>query len=268
MQNYLDLQRAILDRGTPKADRTGTGTLSLFGAQLRFDLATGFPLITTKKVHLKSIIHELLWFISGSTNIRYLRENGVSIWDEWADEDGELGPVYGSQWRSWPAVGDDGETRYIDQLAAAIDQIRESPDSRRIVLSAWNVGEIPRMKLPPCHLLFQFAVAAERLSCSMYMRSCDVFLGLPFNIASYALLTQMLAQTTGIGLGELIISLGDAHIYSNHVEQTRLQLTRSPRALPQMCLNPAVKSVFDFRFEDFQLEDYDPHPGIKAPIAV
>lgn len=268
MQNYLDLQSTILERGTPKADRTGTGTLSLFGAQLRFDLATGFPLITTKKVHLKSIIHELLWFISGSTNTRYLRENGVSIWDKWADEDGELGPVYGSQWRRWPAVGDDGETRYIDQLSAVIDQIRETPDSRRIVLSAWNVGEISRMKLPPCHLLSQFAVAAERLSCSMYMRSCDVFLGLPFNIASYALLTQMLAQTTGIGLGELIISLGDAHIYSNHVEQTRLQLSRSPRALPQMHLNPAVKSVFDFRFEDFQLENYDPHPGIKAPIAV
>jgi thymidylate synthase len=274
MQNYLDLQKSILERGNSKTDRTGTGTLSLFGAQLRFDLAAGFPLITTKKVHLKSIIHELLWFISGDTNIRYLREHGVSIWDEWADENGELGPVYGSQWRRWPAVGSagsgsrEGEVRYIDQLAGAVDQIRDDPDSRRIVLSAWNVGEISRMKLPPCHLLFQFNVAAERLSCSMYMRSCDVFLGLPFNIASYALLTQMIAQTTGLGLGDLIISLGDAHIYNNHVEQTRLQLSRPPRALPQMRLDPAVKSVFDFRFEDFHLENYDPHPGIKAPIAV
>ncbi|MBW1883122.1 MAG: thymidylate synthase [Deltaproteobacteria bacterium] len=268
MQNYLDLQSSILARGTPKTDRTGTGTLSLFGAQLRFDLAAGFPLVTTKKIHLKSIIHELLWFISGDTNIRYLRENGVSIWDEWADENGELGPVYGSQWRNWPAINSEGETHYIDQLATVVDQIRENPDSRRIVLSAWNVGEIPRMKLPPCHLLFQFSVATERLSCSMYMRSCDVFLGLPFNIASYALLTQMIAQTCGLGLGDLIISLGDAHIYSNHLEQTRRQLSRAPRALPQMRLDPTVKSVFDFRFEDFQLENYDPHPGIKAPIAV
>jgi len=268
MQNYLDLERSILERGTPKTDRTGTGTLSLFGAQLRFDLAAGFPLVTTKRVHLKSIIHELLWFISGDTNIRTLRDHGVTIWDEWADEDGELGPVYGSQWRNWPAAAENGETRYIDQLATVVDQIRESPDSRRIVLSAWNVGEISRMKLPPCHLLFQFSVAAERLSCSMYMRSCDVFLGLPFNIASYALLTQMIAQTTGLGLGDLIISLGDAHIYSNHLEQTRLQLTRAPRALPQMRLDPSVKSVFDFRFENFHLESYDPHPGIKAPIAV
>ncbi len=271
MQNYLDLQRSILERGTPRTDRTGTGTLSLFGAQLRFDLSAGFPLITTKKVHLRSIIHELLWFISGDTNIRYLRDNGVSIWDEWADENGELGPVYGSQWRNWPAIdheGSGGGTRYIDQLAMVVDQIRENPDSRRIVLSAWNVGEISRMKLPPCHLLFQFSVATERLSCSMYMRSCDVFLGLPFNIASYALLTQMIAQSTGLGLGDLIISLGDAHIYNNHLEQTRRQLTRAPRALPQMRLNPSVKSVFDFCFEDFQLENYDPHPGIKAPIAV
>ncbi len=268
MQNYLDLQRAILERGTHKTDRTGTGTLSLFGAQLRFDLSRGFPLLTTKRVHLRSIIHELLWFISGDTNIRYLQENGVSIWDEWANEDGELGPVYGSQWRSWPAASGGGETRHIDQLSAVVDQILQSPDSRRIVLSAWNVGEIERMKLPPCHLLFQFNVAEERLSCSMYMRSCDVFLGLPFNIASYALLTQMTAQATGLGLGDLIISLGDAHIYSNHVEQTRLQLSRTPRELPRMQLDPSVKSVFDFRYEDFHLDNYDPHPGIKAPIAV
>ena len=268
MQTYLDLQKTILDRGTPKTDRTGTGTLSLFGAQLRFDLAAGFPLLTTKKLHLRSIIHELLWFISGDTNIRYLKENGVSIWDEWADEDGELGPVYGSQWRSWPAVGEDGSTVHIDQLASLIEQIRETPDSRRLVLSAWNVGEIPRMKLPPCHLLFQFGVAEERLSCSMYMRSCDVFLGLPFNIASYALLTRMIAQSTGLGLGDLVISLGDAHIYTNHVEQTRKQLAREPRELPQMRLDPSIKSIFDFRYEHFHLENYDPHPGIKAPIAV
>ncbi|MCP5044260.1 MAG: thymidylate synthase [bacterium] len=268
MQNYLDLQRAILERGTPKTDRTATGTISLFGAQLRFDLSLGFPLVTTKRVHLKSIIHELLWFISGDTNIGYLQENGVKIWDEWADEDGELGPVYGSQWRNWPTTGRDGETRHIDQLAGLIDQIRETPDSRRLLVNAWNVGEIENMKLPPCHLLFQFGVAEERLSCSMYMRSCDVFLGLPFNIASYALLTMMIAQTTGLGLGDLIISLGDAHIYTNHVEQTRLQLSRAPRTLPQMHLDPSVKSIFDFCYEHFHLEDYDPHPGIKAPIAV
>ena len=271
MQNYLDLQRSILETGTPKTDRTGTGTLSLFGAQLRFDLSQGFPLLTTKKVHLRSIIHELLWFISGDTNIRYLKENGVSIWDEWADANGELGPVYGSQWRSWPAVSNDeadGGVRHIDQLSSLIEQIRETPDSRRLVLSAWNVGEIERMKLPPCHLLFQFGVAEERLSCSMYMRSCDVFLGLPFNIASYALLTQMVAQATGLGLGDLVISLGDAHIYTNHVEQTQRQLAREPRALPQMRLDPSIKSIYDFRYEHFHLENYDPHPGIKAPIAV
>ncbi|MFT5696992.1 MAG: thymidylate synthase [Myxococcota bacterium] len=268
MQNYLDLQKMILDNGVEKADRTGTGTRSLFGAQLRFDLNAGFPLLTTKRVHLKSIIHELLWFISGSTNVRSLQENGVSIWDEWADDKGELGPVYGSQWRSWPAVGEGGETQHIDQLSGVIDQIRTTPDSRRIVLSAWNVGEIPRMKLPPCHLLFQFGVAEDKLSCSMYMRSCDVFLGLPFNIASYALLTQMIAQATGLGLGDLVISLGDAHIYTNHIEQTQKQLSREPRALPHMRLNPSVKSVFDFSYDDFHLEDYDPHPGIKAPIAV
>jgi thymidylate synthase len=268
MKNYLDLQRAILETGTAKTDRTGTGTLSLFGAQLRFDLRQGFPLLTTKKLHLRSIIHELLWFISGETNIRYLRENGVSIWDEWADEHGELGPVYGSQWRNWPARGDSGEEHHIDQLSLLIDQIRETPNSRRLVLSAWNVAEIPRMKLPPCHLLFQFGVADQKLSCSMYMRSCDVFLGLPFNIASYALLTQMVAQVTGLELGDLVISLADAHIYNNHVAQTRKQLEREPRALPIMRLDPGIKSIFDFRYEHFDLRNYDPHPGIKAPIAV
>ena len=272
MNSYLDLQRSILENGVSKTDRTGTGTISLFGAQLRFDLGEGFPLLTTKKLHLRSIIHELLWFISGDTNIRYLKENGVSIWDEWADEQGELGPVYGSQWRSWPAVDTTGSESdgvvHIDQLSQLIDQIRETPDSRRLVLSAWNVGELPRMKLPPCHLLFQFGVAQERLSCSMYMRSCDVFLGLPFNIASYALLTQMVAQVTGLELGDLVISLGDAHIYTNHVDQTRKQLGRVPRSLPQMHLDPGIKSIFDFRYEHFSLSDYDPHPGIKAPIAV
>ncbi len=268
MKNYLDLARSILAEGAPKADRTGTGTISRFGAQLRFDLASGFPLLTTKRVHLKSIIHELLWFISGDTNVRYLQENGVTIWDEWADEEGELGPVYGSQWRSWPATSPDGGIRHIDQLSALLEQLRENPDSRRLLVNAWNVGEIENMKLPPCHLLFQFGVAQDRLSCSMYMRSCDVFLGLPFNIASYALLTQMIAQVSGLDLGDLVISLGDAHIYSNHVEQTRKQLAREPRALPKMQLDPSVKSLFDFRFEHFHLEDYDPHPGIKAPIAI
>ena len=268
MKNYLDLARTILKDGTPKTDRTGTGTFSRFGAQLRFDLNAGFPLVTTKRVHLKSIVHELLWFISGNTNVRYLQENGVTIWDEWADEDGELGPVYGSQWRSWPATSDDGGVREIDQLSELIDQIRETPDSRRLIVSAWNVGEIPNMKLPPCHLLFQFGVSEQRLSCSMYMRSCDVFLGLPFNIASYALLTQMIAQVTGLGLGDLIISLGDAHIYSNHIDQTRKLLARDPKSLPKMQLDPSVTSLFDFRYEHFRLEGYDPHPGIKAPIAV
>jgi thymidylate synthase len=268
MNNYLDLQRSILETGTTRSDRTGTGTISLFGAQLRFDLGAGFPLVTTKRVHLKSIVHELLWFISGDTNVRKLQQNGVTIWNEWADEAGDLGPVYGSQWRSWPARAEDGSPRVIDQLSDVIEQIRTNPDSRRLVISAWNVGEISRMKLPPCHLLFQFGVANERLSCSMYMRSCDVFLGLPFNIASYALLTHMVARDTGLGLGDLVISLGDAHIYTNHIEQTRRQLAREPRALPQMHLDPSLKSVFDFRFEHFHLENYDPHPGIKAPIAV
>jgi thymidylate synthase len=268
MRNYLDLQRTVLESGIEKPDRTGTGTLSIFGAQLRFDLSTGFPLMTTKKLHLRSIIHELLWFIAGETNIAYLKENGVTIWDEWANESGELGPVYGSQWRSWPVVSESGERRHVDQLARVIEAIRETPDSRRLVVSAWNVGELERMKLPPCHLLFQFNVAGRRLHCGMYMRSCDVFLGLPFNIASYALLTQMVAQSTGLEPGDLVISLGDAHIYTNHLAQTRTQLAREPRSLPRMRLDPSIKSVFDFRFEHFHLEDYHPHPGIKAPIAV
>jgi thymidylate synthase len=271
MQSYLDLQRRILETGVEKTDRTGTGTLSIFGAQLRFDLAAGFPLVTTKKLHLRSIIHELLWFIAGETNIAYLKEKGVTIWDEWADENGELGPVYGSQWRSWPVLeagAAKSERRHIDQLADVIEAIRETPDSRRLIVSAWNVGELERMKLPPCHLLFQFNVTAGRLHCGMYMRSCDVFLGLPFNIASYALLTMMVAQCSDLEPGDLVISLGDAHIYTNHVEQTRTQLARKPRALPRMRLDPGIKSVFDFRFEHFHLEDYDPHPGIKAPIAV
>jgi thymidylate synthase len=268
MRNYLDLQRTILESGCEKTDRTGTGTLSIFGAQLRFDLSAGFPLVTTKKLHLRSIIHELLWFIAGETNIAYLKENGVTIWDEWADEQGELGPVYGSQWRSWPAASESGERRHVDQLARVIEDIRETPDSRRLVVSAWNVGELERMKLPPCHLLFQFNVADGRLHCGMYMRSCDVFLGLPFNIASYALLTQMVAQSSDLEPGDLVISLGDAHIYTNHLEQTRTQLAREPRSLPHMRLDPSIKSVFDFRYEHFHLEDYEPHPGIKARIAV
>jgi len=268
MRNYLDLQRTILESGVEKNDRTGTGTLSVFGAQLRFDLRAGFPLITTKKLHLRSIIHELLWFIAGETNIAYLKEKGVTIWDAWADEKGELGPVYGSQWRSWPVLRESGERDHIDQLARVIEAIRETPDSRRLVVSAWNVGELEQMKLPPCHLLFQFNVAGGRLHCGMYMRSCDVFLGLPFNIASYALLTQMVAQSTDLEPGDLVISLGDAHIYTNHLEQTRSQLAREPRSLPRMRLDPSIKSVFDFRYEHFHLEDYEPHPGIKAPIAV
>src|SRR5687768_13534098 len=264
MRAYLDLLQHILDHGTPKADRTGTGTVSVFGYQMRFDLAEGFPLLTTKKLHLKSIAYELLWFLRGETNVRWLNEHGVSIWDEWADETGELGPVYGSQWRSWPA----GEGRRIDQISNVIERIRTTPDSRRLIVSAWNVGEIDRMALPPCHLLFQFYVAGGRLSCQMYQRSADVFLGVPFNIASYALLTLLVAQVTDLAPGEFIHTLGDAHLYSNHLEQARLQLTREPRVLPDMHLNPDVRSLFDFRFEDFTLERYDPHPGIKAPIAV
>ncbi|MDX1946243.1 MAG: thymidylate synthase [Pirellulaceae bacterium] len=264
MRQYLDLLRHILDHGTPKADRTGTGTRSIFGHQMRFDLATGFPLVTTKKVHTRSIIHELLWFLRGETNIRYLKENGVSIWDEWADENGELGPVYGHQWRSWPAA--DGHS--IDQISDVIERIQTTPDSRRLIVSAWNVAEVNRMALPPCHLLFQFYVAEGRLSCQMYQRSADVFLGVPFNIASYALLTLMVAQVTGLAPGEFIHTLGDAHLYNNHLEQAELQLSRDPRPLPTLRINPDVRSLFEFRYEDFRLENYDPHPHIAAPVAV
>jgi thymidylate synthase len=264
MRAYLDLLQHILDRGTPKADRTGTGTLSVFGYQMRLDLAEGFPLLTTKKLHLKSIVYELLWFLRGETNVRWLNEHGVSIWDEWADDTGELGPVYGSQWRSWPAA--DG--RRIDQISDVIERIRTTPDSRRLIVSAWNVGEIDRMALPPCHLLFQFYVADGRLSCQMYQRSADVFLGVPFNIASYALLTLLVAQVTDLAPGEFIHTFGDAHLYNNHLEQARLQLSRPPRPLPRLEVNPHVKSIFDFRYEDIRLVDYNPHPHIPAPVAV
>ena len=264
MKPYLDLLRHVLDHGRPKADRTGTGTLSVFGYQTRYDLAAGFPLVTTKKLHVKSIVHELLWFLRGETNVRSLQAAGVKIWDEWAAPDGELGPVYGYQWRSWPAP--DG--RHVDQIAQVVEEIRRFPDSRRILVSAWNVADIPRMALAPCHALFQFYVADGRLSCQLYQRSADLFLGVPFNIASYALLTLMLAQTAGLRPGEFIHTFGDAHIYVNHLEQVRLQLTREPRPLPAMQLNPAVRSLFDFRYEDFRLEGYDPHPPIPAPVAV
>jgi len=264
MRNYLDLMQHVLDNGAEKSDRTGTGTLSVFGAQLRFDLSKGFPLLTTKKVHLRSIIHELLWFLSGDTNVKYLRDHNVTIWDEWADERGELGPVYGHQWRSWPAA--DG--RQIDQITQVVEQIRKNPDSRRHIVSAWNVAELDKMKLPPCHSLFQLYVAGGKLSCQLYQRSADVFLGVPFNIASYALLTMMVAQVTELEPGEFIHTFGDAHLYSNHLEQARLQLSREPRALPRMKLNPAIKSIFEFKYDDFTLENYDPHPAIKAPIAV
>jgi thymidylate synthase len=264
MRQYLHLLQHILDHGHPKADRTGTGTLSVFGHQMRFDLDQGFPLVTTKKVHLKAIIHELLWFVRGDTNVGYLQQHGVSIWDEWADERGDLGPIYGAQWRSWPAP--DG--RAIDQLAAMVEQIRRDPDSRRHVVSAWNPADLPRMALPPCHILFQFYVADGRLSCQLYQRSADVFLGVPFNIASYALLTLMVARSTGLEPGEFIHTFGDAHLYTNHLEQARLQMSRDPRPLPTMRLDPAVTSVFDFSFEDFSLQGYDPHPRIAAPIAV
>ena len=264
MKNYLELLRHVRDHGARKADRTGTGTLSVFGAQMRFDLAERFPLLTTKKVHLKSVIHELLWFLQGSTNVAYLREKGVTIWDEWADAAGELGPVYGYQWRSWPAP--DG--RHIDQISEVLAQIRKNPDSRRLVVSAWNVADIPRMALAPCHALFQFHVAEGRLSCQLYQRSADMFLGVPFNIASYALLTLMVAQVTGLKPGEFIHTLGDAHLYLNHLEQADEQLARTPRTLPVMKLNPAVKDLFAFRYEDFTLEGYDPYPAIRAPIAV
>ena len=264
MKAYLDLLRHIQAHGTVKNDRTGTGTISTFGYQMRFDLSEGFPVLTTKRLHLRSIIHELLWFLRGDTNIAYLRENGVTIWDEWADADGNLGPVYGSQWRSWPAP--DG--RHIDQIAQVVDQIERNPDSRRLIVSAWNVAEIDRMALPPCHALFQFYVADGRLSCQLYQRSADVFLGVPFNIASYALLTMMIAQVTGLVPGEFVHTLGDAHIYLNHREQVALQLTRTPRPLPVMRINPDVRSLFGFRYEDFSLDGYDPYPSIKAPVAV
>ena len=264
MKAYLDLLRHIQAHGTVKNDRTGTGTISTFGYQMRFDLSEGFPVLTTKRLHLRSIIHELLWLLRGDTNIAYLRENGVTIWDEWADADGNLGPVYGSQWRSWPAP--DG--RHIDQIAQVVDQIERNPDSRRLIVSAWNVAEIDRMALPPCHALFQFYVADGRLSCQLYQRSADVFLGVPFNIASYALLTMMIAQVTGLVPGEFVHTLGDAHIYLNHREQVALQLTRTPRPLPVMRINPDVRSIFGFRYEDFSLDGYDPYPSIKAPVAV
>jgi thymidylate synthase len=261
---YLDLLRHVLEHGRPKSDRTGTGTLSVFGHQMRFDLTAGFPLVTTKKVHVKSIIHELLWFLRGETNVRSLQAAGVRIWDEWADAEGELGPVYGRQWRSWPAPDGSG----IDQITQVIEEIRRFPDSRRMIVSAWNVTDIPRMALAPCHALFQFYVADGRLSCQLYQRSADLFLGVPFNIASYGLLTLMLARTTGLEPGEFIHTFGDAHIYRNHLEQVRLQLTRAPRPVPAMRLNPEVRSLFDFRYEDFRLEGYDPHPAIPAPVAV
>ncbi|HDP90016.1 MAG TPA: thymidylate synthase [Thioalkalivibrio sp.] len=264
MKQYLDLMRHVREHGVKKEDRTGTGTLSVFGYQMRFDLAQGFPVLTTKKLHLRSIIHELLWFLKGDTNIRYLKENGVSIWDEWADENGELGPVYGSQWRSWPMP--DG--RHIDQIAQVVEQIRNNPDSRRLIVSAWNVAEIENMALPPCHAFFQFYVAEGRLSCQLYQRSADIFLGVPFNIASYALLTLMMAQVTGLEPGEFVHTLGDAHLYLNHLEQADEQLARTPLPLPRMQINPEVRSIFDFRFEDFELVGYEHHPHIKAPVAV
>ena len=264
MKQYLELVRHVLEHGTFKGDRTGTGTKSVFGYQMRFNMADGFPLLTTKKVHLKSIIHELLWFLQGSTNVHYLQENGVRIWNEWAAEDGELGPIYGYQWRSWPNY--DGG--HIDQIADVVEQIKHNPDSRRLIVSAWNVAQVPQMALPPCHTLFQFYVADGKLSLQLYQRSGDIFLGVPFNIASYALLLLMVAQVTGLEPGEYIHTLGDAHIYSNHFEQVNEQLQRTPRHLPRMVLNPDVKSIFDFRYDDFKLEDYDPYPPIKGVVAV
>jgi len=264
MRQYLDLLNHVLAHGTRKDDRTGTGTVSVFGHQMRFDLQAGFPLLTTKKVHLKSILHELLWFLKGETNIKYLKDNGVSIWDEWADENGDLGPIYGYQWRSWPAA--DG--RHIDQISEVLETLKQNPDSRRIIVSAWNVGELPNMRLPPCHAFFQFYVADGKLSCQLYQRSADIFLGVPFNIASYALLTLMMARATGLKPGDFVHTLGDAHIYLNHLDQVKLQLSREPRALPSMRLNQEVTDLFAFKYEDFTLEGYDPHPGIKAPVAV
>jgi thymidylate synthase len=264
MKQYLNLLEHILENGTVKSDRTGTGTQSVFGYQMRFNLEDGFPLLTTKKLHIRSIIHELLWFLKGETNIRYLKENNVSIWNEWADENGDLGPVYGHQWRSWNSP--DGRT--MDQISDLISLIKKNPDSRRLIVSAWNVSDIPEMKLPPCHVLFQFYVSEGKLSCQLYQRSADVFLGVPFNIASYALLTMMVAQVTGLKPGEFIHTFGDAHLYSNHIEQARLQLTREPKELPVMEIDPSVKNIFDFRFEHFNLLNYDPHPHIKAEVAV
>lgn len=264
MQPYLELLRHVLDHGATKADRTGTGTRSVFGWQMRYDLSKGFPLVTTKKLHLKSIVHELIWFLQGDTNIAYLKEHGVRIWDEWADANGDLGPVYGRQWRAWPTA--DGKT--VDQIAWVVDEIKRNPDSRRLIVSAWNVGELPQMALMPCHTLFQFYVADGKLSCQLYQRSGDIFLGVPFNIASYALLTHMIAQATGLGVGDFVHTLGDAHLYANHVEQATTQLARAPRALPRLVLNPGVTSVFDFRFEDVAIEGYEPHAAIRAPVAV
>jgi thymidylate synthase len=268
MQVYHDLLRRILNEGARKDDRTGTGTLSVFGHQMRFDLTKGFPLVTTKKLHLKSIIHELIWFLKGDTNIAYLRDNGVRIWDEWADENGDLGPVYGRQWRSWPKPTSEDANATLDQIAWVTREIRSNPDSRRLIVSAWNPAELDRMALAPCHCLFQFYVADGKLSCQLYQRSADVFLGVPFNIASYALLTHMMAQVNGLGVGDFVHSFGDAHIYTNHMEQTRELLSRSPRALPTLRLNPAITTLEDFRFEDISIENYDPHPAIKAPVAV
>ena len=264
MKQYHDLMRHVLEYGTKKTDRTGTGTISVFGYQSRYNLQDGFPLLTTKKLHTKSIIHELLWFLKGDTNIKYLKENGVSIWDDWADAEGNLGPVYGYQWRSWPTP--DG--RHIDQITQVVDMIKKNPDSRRIIVSAWNVGEIDKMKLPPCHAFFQFYVADGKLSCQLYQRSADIFLGVPFNIASYALLTMMISQACNLQVGDFVHTLGDAHLYSNHIEQANIQLSRECRKLPTMKINPAVKNIFDFKFEDFTLEGYDPHPHIKAEVAV
>ena len=264
MKQYLDLMQHVLAHGVRKEDRTGTGTQSVFGHQMRFDLGKGFPLVTTKKLHLRSIIHELLWFLKGDTNLKYLKDNGVSIWDEWADENGDLGPVYGYQWRSWPTA--DG--RHIDQISQVVEQIKNNPDSRRIIVSAWNVGEIENMALPPCHAFFQFYVADGKLSCQLYQRSADIFLGVPFNIASYALLTLMVAQVTGLQPGDFVHTLGDAHLYSNHLEQANIQLQRDPRRLPDMRLNPDITDLFAFSFDDFELVDYDPHPHIKAPVAI
>ena len=264
MKQYLDLLQHVLEHGTEKSDRTGTGTRSVFGWQMRFDLAQGFPLVTTKKLHLRSIIHELLWFLKGETNVAYLRDNKVSIWDEWADADGELGPVYGKQWRRWSAA-DGGE---IDQIKWVVDEIKRNPDSRRLIVSAWNVADLPRMALMPCHTLFQFYVADGRLSCQLYQRSGDIFLGVPFNIASYALLTHMVAQVCGLGVGDFVHTLGDAHLYANHFEQAREQLARTPRPLPRLVLNPTVRDLFDFSFDDIAIEGYDPLPAIKAPVAV